>query len=446
MPQRNTDSKSEGRQARTAIVKIGTKRLTTDLLVGLGLRAFGALSSFALAWLIAQLFGARVVGLYQVGYTTATLLATVAVLSMDVVLVRKVTPLIASERLDEASAAFRSTRAFVAKFGIGLALALAIMAFPFATYLMQEPELGPYLALLAPAVLLLPLMRVQNALIRSLGRVVTSQWLEGVLYVTVAIAGLAVLALIFPNPEPLAAPAFLIVGLLCSVAIGFSVTSRYLRSWPEPEASAGVEVRSGAAIAAGPIIGQAGNWLVLIAITAIMSAADAGIFRMAVLTCMLMQLVNTSFATMAGPYLSRAADAGNLGQIRKVILFAGSIGVAIASPVGLVALLAPEWVLGLFGDEFRSGALALQLIAIGQLINVLAGPVGIALIMQGREQWVLRVEALATLSGLGIAIALLPSWDIAGAGLGLLVADVIRNGTNWFLVWFHRPTKDTTPG
>lgn len=414
-------------------------RLTSDLLIGLGLRGFGAVSSFAFAWLIAQLFGARVVGLYQVGFTTATLLAAVAVLSMDVVLVRRVTPLFEVGNFAAASSVFRAIRRFVLRSGVLLAITTALLAYPFAVFLMDEPGLWPFIAALSPLILFVPLIRVQNALLRSLGKVFTSQSLEGVLYTSIAMTGLGVIALTTSDPEPLAAPGLLICGLIVAVVIGWRITKRILDQWPHEGSGPSVEARSGATIAAAPIITQAGNWIVLLAITAIMSSADAGIFRMAVLVCMLMQLVNTSFATMAGPYLSRAADAGDLAQVRRTILIAGSIGLVIASPVGLAALLFPEFVLSLFGNEFTSGAVALQLIAIGQLIDVLAGPVGIALIMQKREKYVLRVEAVATLAGLATAIALLPSWGIAGAGLGMLVASLLRNAINWSLVWFTRP-------
>ncbi len=427
----------------TSSVKLGTKKLTADLIVGLALRALGAACSFVFAWLIARYFGARVVGLYQIGYTTATLLATVAVLSMDIVLVRKVTPLIATEQLEEASATFRSTRRFTFTLGIALACLGASLAFPFATFVMDEPELGPYIALLSPVVLLLPLLRIQNAFLRSLGKVIVPQSLEGVLYVSIAIVGLFAVAILASEPQPLSAPVLLVAGMIVSVVIGFIVTSRHLNAWPKPRRITGVEKRSGAAIAAAPVITQSGNWLILLAITTVMNATDAGVFRIAVLVCMLMELVNTSFATMAGPYLARAAKAGETGQFRKTIMIAGTVGLVIASPVGLIALAVPEWVLGLFGPEFTSGALALQFLAVGQLFNVLAGPVGIALIMQNRERTVLQVEGLATVLGLALAVWLLPAWGVAGAGLGLLVASLIRNSLNWSFVWFARPQPET---
>jgi len=418
--------------------------LRADLILGLGLRALGALSSFALAWIMAQMFGARIVGLYQVGYTTAVLMATIALLGMEVLLVRKVTPLIEAQHWAKAREIFRSTRRFIAISGVILAAGIAILAWPFCVYVMDEPGLAPYLLLLAPVIALMPLARVQNALLRCLGHTALSQSLEGVIYINIAIAGLALIALTVSDPSPFAAPFLIAVGMCISVAIGYTIVQRKTRSWPRSATPLKAEPRAGAAIAAGSIIAQAGNWLILLAITAIMSPADAGIFRVAVLVCMLMQLINSSFATMAGPHLARAAAAGDIDRIRTTIFVAGTIGLAIASPVALVALLLPEPVLGLFGEEFVGGAVALQLLALGQLVNVLAGPVGVALIMQDREQWVLRVEAIATFAGVALAVLLLPASGLAGAALGMLAAALIRNGVNWALVWFHRPPAELT--
>lgn len=409
-------------------------RLSSDLFIGLALRGGGAISSFALAWILAQMFGARVVGLYQIGFTTATLFATLAVLSQDVVLVRQIAPLLHEERWAEASARFRGVRRFVTIAGVVLGCACAALAIPLARLALDDAAVAPFIIALAPAVLLLALMRVQNALLRCLGSVRLSQSLEGISYTTIAMAGLAAVWLLASDPQPLAAPALVIAGLVISVVIGAVFCGRRLAQWPGDLAPLPADARSGAWIAAAPILGQAGSWLILLLITGLIDASAGGIFRIALLTCMLMQLINTSFATMVGPYLSRAAKAGDQAELRKIVRTAGLIGVALAAPVGIVALAFPEWVMGLFGPEFVSGAAALQLLAIGQLVNVLAGPVGVALIMLGRERTVLVVECVAMLSGLGAALVLLPQWGLAGAGAGLLLADLIRNGANWVLV------------
>lgn len=417
-----------------------TSRLKSDLLLGLALRGAGAVSSFAFAWMIAQLLGARAVGLYQIGFTTALFFAAVAVLSQDTVLVRQLSPLIRDGRLEEASQRFRGIRQFVLKLGVALGLTAAALAFPLAEHGLGDPAIAPFIIALAPAILLLPMMRIHNALLRVLGRVKLSQSLEGVSYVSIAMLTLAAVWLFASDwLFPMVAPLAILAGLIVSVAAGYRFVGGHLKRWPQNTQTLAPDFRGGAWIAAAPIIGQAGNWLIVLIITAFLSAADAGIFRIAVLTCTLMQLVNTAFATMAGPYLARAAEAGDLGQVRKTILIAGGIGLLVSSPVAILALLLPEWIMGLFGPEFVSGAMALQLLAIGQLINVAAGPVGIAMIMQNRERLVLAVEAVASGAGLLIAIILVPKWGIAGAAFGLLIAALIRNGVNWLLAWFHKP-------
>ncbi len=398
------------------------------------------MSSFALAYVLAQLFGARTVGLYQIGFTTVTLLATIAVLSQDVLLVRKIAPLLKEGSFAEATRHFLGARRLVLLLGAALAGFAAILAFPLAEFGLNDGEVAPFILALAPAVLLLPLMRVHNALLRCLGRVKLSQSLEGVFYTSFGILGLLLLWAVSDRIVPIAAPILVTIGLGVSVAMSFGFTREHLREWSQGGASIAPDKKSGAWTAAAPIISHAGHWIILLAIAAQLGADDAGIFRVGVLICMLMQMIKSSFATMAGPYLAQAAKEADQWQIRKVILIAGGIGLAIASPVGVVAVLFPEAVLKLFGEEFESGALALQLLAIGQLFSVAAGPVGAALIMRNRERTVLLVEVIAVGAGLLTATVLLPLWGLAGAAMGLLVADLLRNSINGFLNWSYRPT------
>jgi O-antigen/teichoic acid export membrane protein len=393
---------------------------------------------------MAQIFGAKTLGLYQIAFTTVTLLATIAVLSQDVLVVRTIAPLIRTEQFAEAASHFRGSRRLVLGLGVGLALVTVVSAFPFASLLLGQAAVAPFVIALAPAIVLLPLMRVNNALLRCLGRVTLSQSLEGVLYTTLAIVGLWVAWSFADVLEPTLAPALVVAGLFTSVAIGMRANARYLSQWPQAGALPRANIRAGAWVAAGPITGQAGQWIVLLAIAAQLGPVDAGIFRIGVLTCMLMQLIKTSFATMAGPYLAKAAEQQDQPQIKKIILVAGLIGIALASPVALVAVLFPEWVLGWFGAEFVRGAVALQLLAVGQLISVAAGPLGASLIMQKRERVVFTAELCSNGLAVAIAGALLPSYGLAGAGFGILCADVTRIAMNGYSVWFGRtfPGKD----
>ncbi|MGB3794690.1 MAG: hypothetical protein WA957_00095, partial [Alteraurantiacibacter sp.] len=154
---------------------------------------------------------------------------------------------------------------------------------------------------------------------------------------------------------------------------------------------------------------------------------DVGIFRTAWQICMICHLVFSSFTTMIGPHLGKAASAGDAAQLRKITLNAGMIGVAICLPVMLICLIAPEWLLGLFGPEFREGALALQVLIVSQVVNVAFGPAGSALIMLRNEKFVLFLEIFVIGIGLIATIALLPSLGIVGASIGALLTVLARS-------------------
>lgn len=434
----------EGRCALGPDRALIVSRLKTDLLLGLGLRGLGAVAGFGLAWMIAQMFGAHVTGLYQIAFTTATFLAAIALLGQDVVVVREIAPLLKDDRLAEASSRFRGSRRMVLGLGVVLALLAAATAVPLAQYGLGDAAAAGFIIVLAPAIVLLAQLRTHAALLRSMGKVMLSQTLEGVSYTTIAVLGLGALWLLGAGAAPLAAPVLLLAGLILSAAVGWRAVARALATMPPGGAPARPDMRSGLRVASGPILTQAGNWLALLAIAGLMSAAEGGIFRIAVQVCMLMQLINGSFATMAGPHLARAANAGDTRQLRRTILTAGGIGIALSAPLGLAALLLPAWIMGLFGPEFTSGATALQWLTIGQLINVAAGPVGVALIMQRREKLVMTVEVCANLTLIGLTVVLLPHWGLAGAGFATFAASLVRNGANWLFCWFGAPRQPSS--
>jgi O-antigen/teichoic acid export membrane protein len=149
---------------------------------------------------------------------------------------------------------------------------------------------------------------------------------------------------------------------------------------------------------------------------------------------MLFQLVNASFATMAGPHIARAAAAGEKQDVLRIVRTAGLIGLALCVPLTIAGLVAPGWILGLFGPAFPPGAAALQVLVAAQTINVALGPVGTALIMVGRERTVLVVEAVATFTGVALAVLSLGTLGIAGVAMGSLAASIIRNGSNAVLL------------
>lgn len=60
--------------------------------------------------------------------------------------------------------------------------------------------------------------------------------------------------------------------------------------------------------------------------------------------------------------------------------------IALAVPVLAFMVFFPEFLMGLFGEEYKVAAPLLQILAIGQFINVITGSVGYLLNMTGHEK------------------------------------------------------------
>lgn len=406
--------------------------LHLELLLGLALRGGSAISSFAISIFVARLFGADVFGLYQIGIATATLAASLVGLGLDTNLVRLAGRKLPQNETGDVGEAYRQSRRIALRFGAGIMVLTALAAWPLSQWVISDGRSFGFILVMLPIILFLPLMRLSNALLRSIGRVFASQTLEGVSYSTLTLAGLGCLAVFGATNQPLA-PALLYSASIVAVAlIAVLLAHRTVSDWPEGTAK--ITPLATLPILAAPLIMTTGEWLVLMTIAKLGSVADAGIYRVAFQVCMLFQLVNTSFAMMAGPHLSRAAGSGDRLQFVRTIRTAGLIGLLLCAPLAVAAIGFPGQILSIFGPEFLSGALALQLLVAAQVVNVGFGPVGVGLVMLHKEKRLLVTEAIASLAVVGVAAATIGSLGIVGASFGILTGSVLRNAINFLLV------------
>lgn len=401
-------------------------RIGFDLAVGLTLRGLGAVSSFALLWLIARTSGADAIGAYQLGLTSATVLSVLAVTGLDVLIIREAARSERGGSAGDLNATFKAGRRLIIRTSVLGMAAMLIGGAIMGAAVEGKTATAIVILTFAPAIPLLALLRHGNALLRSQGNVLLSQSLEGVFYTTLAAAIIAVLWW-YGEPVELALLSLpYLFGLAVAAIIGLRATRNLTRGWPV--GTAHVDWRAGLRTTGAPLIMMSGEWLTLVLLGLLAGLTEAGIYRTAFMFCMLFQLVNASFATMAGPHLARAHARGSreevLGTTRKV----GLIGLALVTPLAVACVAVPEFLLGLFGPDFVRGALALQILAGAQTVNVVFGPVGTALVMVGQERKVLWIEVVATGLAIALALPLIPAMGVTGAAIGFAAGTVVRNG------------------
>ncbi len=405
--------------------RIPLKGLRFELLLGLAMRAAGAVSAFAMTWVIARMFGAETFGHFQLALATATILALVATQGLDRLIVRSASADFAKEQAGAALNFFFQARNRQLLVSVPLAIIAWLVAEPIAIHILEEPEVTWHLRVLAPAIIALPLVKACSSLLRAKGSVLVSQALDGVAYTTVAIVIIAALLLSGTAVASIAPSAAYLVGVSL-VALAGLVLVRKAMSFTNRDAGR-VPLASGLFIAAFSVLVALNDWLGLFLLTAFRDAAEAGIYRVGFQICLLFTLVNSSFALMAGPRLATAFDQNDAGAAWKTVRISSIMGIGIVAPLLLVIIFAAEPILSLFGEEFTQGADALRILAIGQFINVAAGPAGAALTMMKRERVVLMIEIGTVIVCVGLLLWLLPVYGMVAAAIASAVGAILRN-------------------
>jgi len=111
------------------------------------------------------------------------------------------------------------------------------------------------------------------------------------------------------------------------------------------------------------------------------------------------------------------------------------LGLLLSSPMLLICVLVPEFVMSFFGDEFADASALLRIIALAQLINVATGSVAFLLNMTGNERLMRNIAIISNVIGLGSFVVLIHLWSALGAAISLAIILVCQNLTAVVFVW-----------
>jgi len=158
---------------------------------------------------------------------------------------------------------------------------------------------------------------------------------------------------------------------------------------------------------------------------------EAGIYTAATKTAALVSFVLVAVNAIAAPMISELHAKGDRDKLQKMVsaaarwMFWPSLGVTL----GLI--LFGGVILGLFGSEFVAGWESLLLLALGQLVNAAAGPVGYLLSLTGFQELSARVYVWSALINIVLNIVAILMFGIVGAALSTAITMILWN------IWLH---------
>ena len=383
----------------------------------------GAFLSFLIIFLVARSSGASVTGDYAMAVLTANMSSLLAMLGLDQIVTRAIGGDLREKRPDLARAALFATVRIVAPLSVVLAMALFIAA-PLATSINASPAA---MRAVAVAVFAYPMLRISVVSLRANGSILWSQFFDAAHNILILAA---VVLLLVSHPMPIGAA--LLAGiysaaLLAMMAAAWAVLLYQIRDWP-----AGAKNRVRLLGNSWPLLiagfCQASTaWIIFAIIGAWLNSAEVGAYRVVGQVVTIIALMLTTIEALVSPDLAGDFRVNDVkGAWRRHRKASYLMLLAAAGPV-LACMLAPKYILHMFGAEFVSAAGALMVLSGAQIVNVLTGPIGSVMVMSGHERLSLVLSICALIISVTACALLVPVLGLIGAAMASASALVLRN-------------------
>ena len=400
-----------------------------EAIAAAAIKVVGAALSFAFSFIVARTIGPSGTGSFALAQTTAMVGATIALIGLDYVMLRDMA---GNVRAGDTGAARGAARTAAKMVVISAILTGLLVAFGGAHALAATSGRGldPRLLLLAGiAILPLAMNRVAITALRGAGGILTAQWFDGPQAMLLAVGVLVALILSGFTVDSFGVTLLFFAASTTTALAAGGFYARKSRHWPPATPTPALPMlRQSWRISFIVLSRMMVDWITLVSLSASHSIAETGIFRTAWQITSLIALIVVTFDTVSGPRIAAAHRVGDTLTIRKILRQSVLTMMVISSPLFFVILVFPEWLLGLFGPQFVAGATTLRILALGQLVNIVSGPVGAVLLMTGEERWSARASVIS-LGLLAIAcFTIIPAYGLVGAAATISLLILFRTG------------------
>lgn len=390
------------------------------------LKIIGAGLAFGFHVAVARMLGAEGAGIYFLALTIITLMAVVARLGMDNSVTRFVAAHASINEWSAVKGVFRHAITLSLCLATLLAAGTYALASPLALHVFTEPPLAQPLALMALAIVPLAGMTIFARALQGLKNVRDSMLMQSVL-----IPGVAALLVLILAPSQGVSGAALAYLIAVSLSLLYGATQWY-RSGTAHRATPPAFERRELLSSSMPLLGAMLTQQLTLALPVLLlgiwaSSADVGLYSAANRTAALVSLVLMAANSIIAPKMAGIYKSGDMEALGKIARQSALLLTGMALPALLLFMLAPRWVMSLFGPQFSDAWLMLLIISFGQLINVMTGSVGFLLMMTGRETSFFSANLLALAICALCCVTLIPFYGGIGAALASAIALAIVN-------------------
>lgn len=401
-------------------------------------KILGALSGYAFTILVFRWAGKGGYGVFELAFTALTLITVLARLGLESAIVKYISGYMVTKEYGKA------VRIYQFSFWIILALSIALGAglFVFATPLsslfdgQNLSEAFQWAALAIPAY---SILQLNGETLRGLKRMKEFSYLQNG---TLMLLATMVFWLWFDRDLAngvAAVKAYVGAVYFLTIFSFYYLRTAYVKDLGSPTM---LPVgRRGVISSAIPMMISGSMFLVMswtdtLMIGHFMTDADVGLYRFVFKMATLITFAQFAINSIVAPMISGFMADQNIPGLRKIIHQIGLINLVMSLPIFLIFAVFPEWILDTAGNgDMSDGVTVFVILAIGQVVNALCGPVMYTLNMSGHEKVSQRIMLWTATLNLVANLVLIPMYGILGAAIATTVSMMIWNIVASFKVY-----------
>jgi O-antigen/teichoic acid export membrane protein len=391
--------------------------------------------SFLFSVLLARLIGVAGVGLYFLAITVVDIGATISRLGLENAGLRFAS--IAYSQGDRGTLAALYRRSMGLAFGAGIVVALPVWLIVSHLPLGGDraPELRAEFPLLVFALAPLALLIIQAEFLKGVGASSIGTFAHAVVPPLLLLTGSIALWLLNAATLHSIFLTYVIVALVSMIHAVAVWNWRLPGIWRERGAfDTRRLLRTSMPVLLVTSMNLVMGWTDILVLGIWADAKEVGIYGISMRIALLTAFVLGAINVVVAPQFAALHAEGNVTALRRLAQQSAFWTSVAAAPALLALMLVPDLILQLFGPQFKEGAWALRILALGQFVNLATGPVGTLLLMTGHEKLMRNnVAASAALNLLGNLI-LVPSYGAVGAAASTALSLSFMNIVSWITV------------
>jgi O-antigen/teichoic acid export membrane protein len=377
-----------------------------------------------MSWVIARYYGAEQAGLFFLALAVVTFLGTIARAGVDISIVRFIGAAEGNKHGTRIGSVINKALSLTIPLTVIASSVIIAAGDVVATHVFEKPSLGPFISVTGLALPGITLLTVYGMGLQGLHKTVSS-------VITLKIAGpLLFIAMIFPlfEVEGKYLPTLYAAAMFTAGLVGAGLF-RALR--PVNDDGDAISWRQFTNSTRPLWMGQIAQQIMLLSSQIIcgvwLSSQDVALLTTAQRTAMLTPFILLAVNMVVAPKFSALHEAKKFDQLENLAVDATKIMLMVGGPVAVLIMAFSSQIMSAFGSDFAAAGVLLQIITLGQLVNVATGSANMLLVSSGNEEALKSTYYTGAAVALVACVVLIPTYGVIGGAIATAIALAVQN-------------------